>query len=217
MTGLQKEKVVKILVIVWYLVGVAGFVIQPLRPLFQGLTPFGMVMAAALLLYFHEPKNLKSWIVFSGIAIIGFSAELIGVNTHRLFGTYTYGSALGFKIWNTPLTIGLNWLVLIYCMAALTGKIRNNWYFPLIGATAMVAFDWLMEPVAIATGMWNWNGQDIPLKNYTDWFLISGFLFLMIRILKIEINNRIAGVLLTGQFIFFLALNLLIGTPLWDF
>jgi putative membrane protein len=210
-------QLVRIIIVIWYLVGVAGFLIQPLRPLFQWLTPFGMVMAAVLLFYFHEPKNLKSWIVFSGIAIIGFSAELIGVNTQRLFGNYIYGDALGFKLWNTPLTIGLNWLVLIYCISALTGKIRDNWYFPLVGAAAMVAFDWLMEPVAIATGMWNWGGQEIPLKNYTDWFLISGFLFLMIRILKIEITNQIAGILFAMQLVFFLALNLLIRNPLWDF
>jgi putative membrane protein len=176
-----------------------------------------MVIAAVLLLYFHEPKNLKSWIVFAGIAVIGFVAELIGVNTHRLFGNYEYGNALGFKLWNTPLTIGINWLVLVYCISVLTKNIRDSWYFPLLGATAMVVFDWLMEPVAIATGMWNWNEHDIPIKNYTDWFLISGFLFLMIRILKIEVNNRIAGVLFAMQVVFFLALNLLIQSPLWDY
>lgn len=217
MKVLLNEQVVKIIIVVWYLVGVAGFLIQSLRPLFQILTPYGMVMAAVLLLYFHEPKNLKSWIVFLGIALVGFFAELIGVNTQLLFGQYEYGNALGFKLWNTPLTIGINWLVLVYCISALARNIRDNWYFPLVGAAAMVAFDWLMEPVAIATGMWNWGGQPIPMKNYTDWFLISGFLFLLIRILKVEINNRIAGLLFVMQVVFFLALNLLIRTPLWDY
>ena len=214
---LLNDRVVRMIVVLWYLVGIAGFIIQPLRPLFQQLTPFGMVMAVILLLYFHEPKNLKAWLVFAGIAVVGFVAELIGVNTQRLFGNYNYGDALGFKLWNTPLIIGLNWLVLVYCISALGKNIRDNWYFPLISAATMVAFDWLMEPVAIATGMWNWGGKDIPLKNYTDWFLISGFLFLMVRILKIEINNRIASVLFAMQVVFFLALNVLIRTPLWEF
>jgi len=217
MKGLQNKQIVKIIIVVWYLVGVAGFLIQPLRPLFQILTPFGMVAAASLLMYFHEPKNPKSWIVFTGIALIGFLAELIGVNTQRLFGHYEYGNALGFKLWNTPLTIGINWLVLVYCISSLTKTIRDRWYFPFIGATAMVAFDWVMEPVAIATGMWSWPDGFIPLKNYMDWFLISGFLFLMIRILKIETKNRIAGILLVMQVVFFLALNILIRTSLWDF
>ncbi len=217
MKGLLNERVVKIVVVIWYLVGIAGFLIQPLRPLFQMLTPFGMLMAAVLLLYFHEPKNIKAWLIFAGIALAGFFAELIGVNTQQLFGHYEYGNSLGLKLWNTPLIIGINWLVLIYCISAIFRPIRDNWYFPLVGAAAMVAFDWIMEPVAMATGMWNWIGQEIPLKNYTDWFLISGFLFLMIRILKLEINNRIASQLFVMQFAFFLLLNLLIRTTLWDF
>jgi putative membrane protein len=208
---------VKIIVVLWYLVGIVGFMVHPLRPLFQLLTPWGMVVAAILMMYFHEPRNLKNWLAFAGIALAGFFTELIGVNTQLLFGNYTYGDVLGFKLWNTPLTIGLNWLVLIYCISALAKPIRDRWYFPLVGAIAMVVFDWIMEPVAIATGMWNWPEGVIPLKNYMDWFLISGFLFLMIRILKIEINNRIAGVLLLMQAIFFLALNLLIRTQLWAF
>jgi len=170
-----------------------------------------------LLLYFQEPKSLKNWIAFAAIALVGFVAELIGVNTQRLFGVYTYGDTLGLKLWNTPIVIALNWLVLIYCIAAMSKNIRDNWYFPVIGAATMVAFDWIMEPVAIATGMWSWGVQEIPLKNYTDWFLISGFLFLMIRILKIEINNRIAVVLIAMQLVFFLSLNLLIRNGLWDF
>ena len=94
-------------------------------------------------------------------------------------------------------------------------SMRDRWYFPLLGAAAMVVFDWLMEPVAIATGMWSWPEGAIPLKNYMDWFLVSGFLFLMIRILKIDVNNRVAGTLLAMQLVFFIALNLLIQTSLW--
>jgi putative membrane protein len=69
-----------------------------------------------------------------------------------------------------------------------------------------------MEPVAIATDMWYWAFTDIPNKNYIDWFLVSGFLFLMIRILKVEISNRIAGILFAMQVVFFLALNILSRT-----
>lgn len=206
----MRNRVLTILMVVWYLGGIIGFIIPGLKPIFQQLTPVGMIMAAALLMYFHEPKNLKSWLVFAGITLLSFVAELIGVNTQLLFGNYQYGIALGFKLWNTPLVIGLNWLVLIYCISAWTKSIRDRWDFPLAGASLMVAFDWVMEPVANATGMWNWVGGDIPLKNYMDWFLVSSFLFLMIRILKVEFNNPFAGLLLFLQLVFFLILNILI-------
>ena len=201
--------------IIWYLAGIVGFMIQPVRTYFQVLTPLGMVIAAFLLMFFHEPKNLKSWLVFSSIVLGTFLAELIGVNTELIFGHYEYGPALGFLIWGTPWVIGLNWLALIYCVSALAKPIRDHWYFPLLGAAVLVAFDWIIEPVAIATGMWSWTGGSVPVKNYMDWFLISGFFFLLIRIFKIELNNRIAGVLLGMLFVFFLVLNILIHTPLW--
>lgn len=208
MKRLPNEQIVKIVVVVWYLVGIFGFMNRSLVPIFQKLTPVGMFMAAVLLLFFHEPKNRKSWIIFSGIVLFGFMVELIGVNTQLLFGFYKYGNSLGSKIWNTPLVIGINWLVLVYCISALGKSIRDSWYFPVIGAFVMLVFDFVMEPVAVATDMWSWAFDSIPHKNYIDWFLISGFLFLMVRILKVEINNRIAGVVLLMQFIFFLALNL---------
>lgn len=203
------EKVAKIIVVIWYLVGIAGFMIRPLAPIFQKLTPYGIVLAASLLFYFHEPKNRKSGLIFSGIAVAGFVVELIGVNTQLIFGFYSYGNSLGPKIWNTPLAIGINWLILIYCISAWAKPIRDTWYFPLVGATMMVTFDWLMEPVAIAIDMWGWACNSIPLKNYTDWFLVSGVLFLIIRILKVEIRNPIANLLFLMQLIFFLSLNLL--------
>jgi len=209
MKRLPNEQIVKIVVVIWYLVGIFGFMNRSLQPIFQKLTPIGMLMAAVLLMVFHEPKNRRSWLIFTGIVLFGFVVELIGVNTQLLFGFYKYGNSLGFKIWNTPLVIGFNWLVLVYCISALGKSMRDSWYFPLIGASIMVIFDWLMEPVAQATDMWYWAFDTIPQKNYIDWFLVSGFLFLMIRMLKVEINNRLAGVLLLMQFVFFLILNLL--------
>ena len=212
MNTMTNDRIAKIAIILWYLVGIAGFMIRPLQPLFQKLTPFGMLMSAGLLMFFHEPKTRKSRLVFSGIILFGFVIEVIGVNTQAIFGYYIYENSLGPKLFNTPIIIGINWLILIYCISALAKPILNTWYFPLIGAAAMVVFDWLMEPVAIATDMWYWAFGNIPLKNYIDWFLISGFIFLMIRILKVEINNRIAGFLFIMQVVFFLALNVLINT-----
>ena len=198
------------MIVVWYSVGIVGFIIPLLRPIMQMLTPWGMLMATVLLMIFHEPWERKSWIVFSSIALAGFLVELLGVNTRLLFGHYEYGVTLGPKLWNTPLVIGLNWLVLIYCISTLLNSIRHRWVFPLAGAILMVAFDYLMEPVAMDTDMWQWAGGQVPMKNYIDWFIVSGILFLMIRLLKVEFSNRIAPLLFIMQGVFFLVLNLVI-------
>jgi putative membrane protein len=210
MKALEQNRLLSVLIILWYTGGIIGFMIPLVKPWFQQLTPVGMVLAAFVLLFYHEPKNLKSALAFTGIILITFLAELIGVNTQLLFGHYMYGPALGLQLWNTPLVIGLNWLVLVYCFSALLKNIREHWYFPIAGAAAMTAFDFLMEPVANATGMWTWKGGMIPLKNYIHWFLLSALLFLALRLFKVEFNNRFAGLILLMQAVFFIVLNLLI-------
>src|SRR5689334_23098853 len=39
------------------------------------------------------------------------AAEVIGVATGAIFGAYSYGEVLGFKLLEVPLIIGLNWVV----------------------------------------------------------------------------------------------------------
>lgn len=206
----QQNRILFILIVAWYTGGIVGFLIPAVKPLFQQLTPVGMVVAAFILLFYHEPKNLKSALAFAGIIAITFLAELIGVNTQRLFGHYMYGPALGLQIWNTPVVIGLNWLVLVYGLSVLLKNYSSHWYYPILGAAAMTAFDFIMEPVANATGMWTWERGVIPMKNYTDWFLLSILLFWALRWFKVEFNNRFAVLILLMQAVFFLVLNLLI-------
>ena len=53
------------------------------------------------------------------VFLIGFSVEGIGVATAVLFGSYSYVSAFGFKLFETPIMIGVNWLFLAlstYCI-----------------------------------------------------------------------------------------------------
>lgn len=207
---MKNVKVFSIVIVIWYLVGMVGFSIPSLRPVMQGLTPWGMLMATVLLMAFHAPWSLKNALIFSTIALTGFLVELIGVNTGWLFGEYEYGVTLGPKVWNTPLVIGLNWLVLIYCLSTLLNPIGHRWYFPWAGALLMVAFDFLMEPVAMDTGMWQWAEGQVPVKNYIDWFLVSAILFSVVRLFKVKFRNPIAPLLLIMQALFFLVLNLLI-------
>lgn len=206
----QQNRLLSVLIILWYSAGITGYLIPEVKPWFQQLTPVGMVLAAFLLMFFQEPKNLKSALVFTSIILLTFFAEMVGVNSQRLFGHYIYGPALGIQLWNTPIVIGLNWLVLVYCFSALLKGVNRHWYYPLLGAALMTAFDVVMEPVANATGMWTWERGTIPLKNYLDWFLLSALLFLALRLFKIDCNNRFAGLILLMQAVFFAVLNLFI-------
>ena len=198
-----------VFLIIFYSVGILGFSIPDTRELFRNLIPMNLLVSAALLFLFHRTWNLKSVMAFLTITVTGFITELIGVNTGLLFGSYSYGSNLGIKILNTPLLIGLNWLVLIYCIYLAFGEINKKWYFPFLGSAAMVIYDFVMEPLAIQLGMWNWHDNVIPFKNYATWFIIALLLFYFLYFVKESFRNPVAKCLLLIQFLFFLILSLI--------
>ena len=76
------------------------------------------------------------------------------------------------------------------------------------GATLAVLFDWLIEPVAVKLGYWQWNGDgSIPLYNYICWVTISVLLLGIFHYLKFNKRNKFAINLLLIQMMFFLLLR----------
>ena len=79
--------------------------------LFLKLIPLALLLSFIGLIVFHASKpDVKTIVVFAGIYFIGFLIEALGVNTGKIFGEYVYGKSLGFKISETPVIIGINWL-----------------------------------------------------------------------------------------------------------
>ena len=37
----------------------------------------------------------------------------------------------------------------------------------------MVTLDFLIEPVAIELGFWQWHADKIPFENYVAWFILA--------------------------------------------
>ena len=203
---------VKKFIIIYYIVGLIGLSIPYSRNLFIYIIPFAILINLFFILYFNKNWGFKFVIYSISLCILGFIAELIGVNTGLIFGNYTYNnSVLGIKIMNTPLIIGFNWFILIYCTFILINKLKYPVIIRiLIGGLIMLIFDLILEPVAIKLSMWNWITDKIPLQNYVAWFLLScGFIGLLYTA-RADIKNVISIHLLLVQFIFFLGLNLLL-------
>ncbi len=196
----------RIFLIIFYTVGVAGFSWSVTHDLFQRLVPLNLLVSSALVFTFHRSWSVKHVLVFSGIAIAGFLLEMAGIHTGLIFGSYAYGNALGLKVLSTPLLIGLNWLVLIYAVYVLFPGINRKWYYPLLGAALLVVYDFVMEPVAIATDMWSWEGVAVPVKNYVTWFWVSAAMLYTLQFAGISYKNRLAAWLLVIQFLFFVSL-----------
>lgn len=222
------EKVVRMLrsrnlvpiLILYFAVGVAGMIYPATRSLFQGLTPFSLLACLALLLIYHRHHTVRFWLVALFILTAGIAVEIAGVSTGVIFGGYTYGDTLGPKVFHTPLMIGVNWLLLVYCSHVIANRFVEDPLFKSItGAALMVVYDFALEPSAIALDMWHWEEGAVPLQNYLAWFVIA-FLFHLLagKYRLVDRENKLALPLFFIQMGFFIALDIWIITQsLWDY
>ncbi len=194
--------------IIFYLVGIAGFIIPSTHQFFSSLTPLALLLSAGFLIWFHRPKfTIKMWLVFGFIFIFSFLIEAIGVNTGLIFGEYIYGKGLGVKLFETPLMIGLNWLMLVYCTKIIAEKISGNQTAKLFFAPfLMVVYDLVLEQAAPLLNMWSWAGEKIPVQNYISWYLLALLFHFVLQKTKIKFSNQLAAPVFVIQFLFFVVL-----------
>jgi putative membrane protein len=187
-----------------YTAGLIGLNWSLSTDIFRVLVPFHLLSNAFFLLIFHKEIN-RNFLIFCIITILtGFFIELAGVKTGIIFGKYWYGKTLGIKLWEIPLVIGINWLVLVY----ITGVISDNLKIHLIlkamiGAFLMTALDFLIEPIAIQQDFWHWQNEIVPLQNYIAWFCTAFVLQIFFQLLSFQKKNPLATTVFILQVLFF--------------
>ncbi len=168
------------------------------------------LLLSFIALILSRKENTFRFIRFLAIAfIIGFGAELIGVHTAYLFGSYQYGANLGMKWAGVPIIIGLNWGILTVTSSAVIQRFGlNSILSALLSAILMVLFDYILEPVAIKLDYWHWTDGQIPLYNFICWFGVSFILQWVYRMMKLSEVNKVAESLFLMMFIFFTLLTI---------
>jgi uncharacterized membrane protein len=209
--AIEKTLAFRIGISIFHLVGIGGLYLEVSRPLFQLLTPFHLLMCAGILLYFHSDWSRSFWLFLLASFGIGMIAEIIGVQTGLLFGDYSYGPVLGLKLAGVPLIIGVNWFILAYASGQLAANwIKSPWIAAAAASLLMVGLDFVIEPVAITLDFWSWQGGEIPLGNYTGWFLVAFLIQLFYQKFSLVRENRISTYLLLNLFLFFAILIFLL-------
>ena len=206
------EKEARKFIVIFYIVGLCGFIIPFTRHLFVGLIPYSLLLTIALLGIFHRHESpAKHVIIFTLVYALGFLVEMVGANSGLVFGTYTYGSGLGIKVAGTPIIIGLNWLFLVYTSAAIVERLKTNTAMKiLLGALLLVGYDLVLEQVAPKLNMWYWEGGAIPLQNYLAWFVIAILFHSLFKTFRINTRNPLAGILFVSQLVFFILLSIIL-------
>lgn len=194
--------------VIFYLVGIAGFINPSTREFFSSLTPLALLLSAGFLIWFHRPKfTLKMLLAFGFIFIFSFLVEAIGVKTGLIFGEYIYGKGLGIKVLETPLMIGLNWLMLVYCTKIMAeGIFASKTLSLLFAPLLMVIYDLVLEQAAPLLGMWSWAGGKIPIQNYISWYLLAFLFHLLLQKTKTQFSNKLAAPVFVIQFLFFVVI-----------
>jgi putative membrane protein len=197
------------ILLIFHAVGLIGFS-SHWRELFLQLTPFHLMLVFGYLLVFQQRVDGR-FLTFMAIVIVSsYLIELVGVQTGKIFGDYKYGEALGIKIGDTPLLIGVLWFLLIYSIGVQLKPLKIHWMLKsFFGAGMMLLIDLFIEPVAIELGFWSWTDNVIPVQNYLAWFAIS-FVYMIIFFQTSFSSNRIAPIIYWMQLGFFMAINLII-------
>lgn len=205
---LKKENICSLIIILFHMVGLYGFLNPDLTSLFIKLVPFHLLLMLLLMIISGYDGSPGIMLFALSVFAAGFLVEVAGVNTGLIFGSYTYGGTLGLKLWHTPLLIGVNWLIMVYSTGVLLIACQINKYLlALTGAAILVGIDSLIEPVAIRYDYWSWSGEIIPLQNYVGWFFVSFMMFILFTSLNFKKQNSAAIVLFAAQLLFFIILN----------
>ena len=204
------EKIITIILVVIFGVGIAGHSINLLKDLMLLLTPFVLLISSLLvLLPVIKNKNKKLIYWLCGIFILTFLLEVAGVKTGIVFGEYFYREALGLKILEVPVIIGVNWVLVIGGAIKLSEKFSDKIYLKiLITGLLAVLFDYWLEPVAVKLNYWNWIGGDIPFQNYAAWFIIALILAGIYFLARVKIESKLFERYYLIQLSFFFLLNL---------
>lgn len=197
------------ILIVYYTVGITLLYNRGIDSDLIYLTPFTLLITAFFLFLNHENWSKPLVIALTLIYLLGFFVEVVGVNTGIPFGEYHYTSVLGLQVFNTPLMIGVNWLILVYSAVYMTRQYIPNIYIrSVVAGLILLALDTLIEPVAIGSNMWQWDTIAVPIQNFAAWGVIALLLSLLLNFFTpSDSKNKISSLVILLQFVFFLILG----------
>lgn len=211
---MPEEKQLSRFVRIYYIAGAAGFILPYTEKLFMLVTPIGLLLNLAIVVYaeqWHTKKKrekIRLYGFLAGVYLFTFLTEMAGVQTGKIFGTYTYLHTLGIQVGETPLIIGANWILVFLGASRIVQALKHPLERILMTAFLMTALDWLIEQVAPVMGMWEFRGDAIPLQNYLAWFVISAFIATAKELTGIRIHTGISRLIFICQVLFFAAIFL---------
>lgn len=158
-----------------HLVGIIGLNTKAFAAGFERISWVNMLLSFVLILWCHQGGFITKLVMFFVLAFgMGMLAEITGVQSGVIFGSYYYTPVLGARVWGVPLIIGINWAVLAYATGVVLAEFEIPvWARIIAGATLMMLCDFFLENFAIKHHFWVWASGVPPIRNYIGWFGVS--------------------------------------------
>jgi len=192
---------------IFHIIGIIGILYLDFK-WFLSATPINISISFILLLVNCRKTSKFLNIVFLTF-FVGIVAEVIGVNYGLIFGNYSYGEALGYKIYGVPILIAANWTIVTICSASISSQFSKNFWIKIFtGIGLMLLLDLLIEPIAPILDFWEFDDGFATIQNYIGWLLVSLPLHFFFHYWKVAINSYFTHHLFLLQLIFFMTLTL---------
>ncbi|MDN3587030.1 carotenoid biosynthesis protein [Pedobacter aquatilis] len=207
-SDLKVKRLSVAIIIIFHLVGLIGFLMPVAQPYFTKLVPFHLLLMFAVIIFSYNADIKRLLLFICGVFLCGYLVEVLGVKTGKIFGSYYYGTTLGFKVAAVPLLMGVNWVILIFSAGQMIKgfKIRNGILASLIGGLCLILLDFFLEPTAMKFDYWHWDHNLIPVQNYVAWFIVSVILLKFYYALGLKQQKYIGTTMYISQLIFFVVL-----------
>lgn len=204
---IAKNKIFISIFIIWLfnISGILG-ILSSYSSWFLGNTFLNLLIYVILIIWNLENLSKQFVFAFSIPFFIGFFTEYLGVNYGLLFGTYSYGDNLGFKIWGVPLMICVNWALLTFITADLSRVIHENRIIrSLLGGVFMMILDVIIEVSAPRFDYWEFENNNVPIKNYIAWFIIGSIAHYLYNQIHLKTNTKLSINILVAITFFFVS------------
>jgi putative membrane protein len=205
----NKSKSAIILLAFLHLVGFFGICFSSHSDWFVHMTPANLLITAVALFSFSEKPSKGQILLLLFIFTASIAIEVIGVATAFPFGHYKYLSALGYQVWDVPLIIGLNWVILAVASTSMLPRNYSLLLKALLAASLMVVMDYFIEAVAPTLSFWIFSENSL-LQNYIAWWIISFVFCALIIKSRFQVDSLIALSIYTIQLLFFVLLTIFV-------
>jgi len=148
------------------------------------------------------------------LGIFSLSIETIGLHTGFPYSSFEYVAEFGYRLFETtPWTVFVAWSPLVIGAYALSHRwFQKSWSRLLVYLGLLVSFDLVLDPGAVAQGLWEYSGggawYGVPIENFLGWIFSGVIAYGIIQLMTRNVPQQ--------KFNFYLIIPALATLALWS-